>query len=168
MNSSHQQVSKRFGILSQLISDPTNFEPNKNLSCIDLVITEQPNLVLDCGTRVFLDSFCHHEITYCKLNFNIPSPPPFERKIWHYDRANIPLLKRGMFKFPLLQHLNINQDPNWQFKTFTNFFLNIMANFIPNEIKRIIPRDPPWITHPLKSMLNRKNRFFKNMVITWL
>ena len=37
-----------------------------------------------------------------------------------------------------------------------------MANFIPNEIKRIIPRDPPWITKPLKTMLNRKNRFFKN------
>ena len=37
-----------------------------------------------------------------------------------------------------------------------------MANFIPNETKRIIPRDPPWITKPLKTMLNRKNRFFKN------
>ena len=40
-------------------------------------------------------------------------------------------------------------------------FKNIMANFIPNEIKRIIPPDPPWITEPLKTMLNRKNRFFK-------
>ena len=38
----------------------------------------------------------------------------------------------------------------------------MMANFIPNEIKRIIPRGPPWITKPLKTMLNRKNRFFKN------
>ena len=28
-----------------------------------------------------------------------------------------------------------------------------MANFIPNEIKRIVPRDPPWITKPLKTML---------------
>ena len=37
-----------------------------------------------------------------------------------------------------------------------------MANFIPNEIKKIIPRDPPWITKPLKTMLNRMNRFFKN------
>ena len=37
-----------------------------------------------------------------------------------------------------------------------------MANFIPNEIKRIVPRDPPWITKPLKTMLNRKNRLFKN------
>ena len=108
--------------LSQLISDPTNFEPNKNPSCIDLVITDQPNQVLDCGTRASLDSFCHHEITYCKVNFNIPPPPPFERKIWYYVRANIPLHKRSMFKFPCLQHLNINQDPNWPVKTFTNIF----------------------------------------------
>ena len=28
-----------------------------------------------------------------------------------------------------------------------------MANFIPNEIKKIVPRDPPWITKPLKTML---------------
>ena len=77
---------------SQLISEPTNFEPNKNPSCIDLIITDQPNIVLDSGTRASLDSFCHHQITNCKVNFNIPPPPHFERDIWHYDRANIPLL----------------------------------------------------------------------------
>ena len=43
--------------LYQLISEPTNFEPNKNPSCIDLIITDQPNLVLDSGTRDSLDSF---------------------------------------------------------------------------------------------------------------
>ena len=58
--------------------------------------------------------------------------------------------------YPWEQHLSINQDPNWQVKTFTKIFLNIMSNFIPSEIKRIVPRDPPWITKPLKSMLNRK------------
>ena len=40
-------------------------------SCIDLVITDQPNLVLDSGTRASLDSFCHHQITYCTVYFNI-------------------------------------------------------------------------------------------------
>ena len=37
-----------------------------------------------------------------------------------------------------------------------------MVNFIPNETRRIIPRDPPWVTKPLKTMLNRFSRFFKN------
>ena len=62
----------------------------------------------------------------------------------------------------LNQHLNLNTDPNWQVKTFTDIFLNILINFIPNETKRFVPRDPPWITKPLKTLLNKKNRLFKN------
>ena len=34
-----------------------------------------------------------------------------------------------------------------------------MTDFIPNEIKRIVPRDPSWRT---KTMLNRENGLFKN------
>ena len=30
--------------LTQVISEPPNFEPNKNPSCIDFDITDQPNL----------------------------------------------------------------------------------------------------------------------------
>ena len=37
-----------------------------------------------------------------------------------------------------------------------------MSNFIPNVIKRFVPRDPPWITKPIKTLLNKKNRLFKN------
>ena len=58
--------------LSQIISEPTNFEPSKNPSCIDLIITDQPDLIPDSGTRASFDSFCHHQIFYCKVNFRIP------------------------------------------------------------------------------------------------
>ena len=37
-----------------------------------------------------------------------------------------------------------------------------MSNFIPNEVKRFLHRDPPWIDKHLKTMLNRKNRLYKN------
>ena len=50
--------------LSQLISELTNFEPHKNPSCIDLVVTDQPNIILDSGTRVSL-----YQIVHCKVNF---------------------------------------------------------------------------------------------------
>ena len=92
--------------LSQLISEPTNFEPQKNPSCIDLVVTDQPNIILDCGTRTSLDSHCHHQIVHCKVNFRIPPPLPFERKIWHFNRANSAAIKRSMTNFPWRQHLN--------------------------------------------------------------
>ena len=125
--------------LSQIISEPTNFEPNIscNPSCIDLIATDQPNLILDCGTRASLDTYCHHQIFYCRVNFKIPPAPPFERKIWHYNKANTAAIKRSMKNFPWLQYLNTNIDPNWQVKTFTEIFLNIMSNLIPNETKII-------------------------------
>ena len=58
--------------LSQAISEPINFQPNKSPSCIDLVITDQPNLNLDSETRVSLDPYCHHQIIYCQVTFRIP------------------------------------------------------------------------------------------------
>ena len=67
-----------------------------------------------------------------------------------------------MTNFPWLQHLSLNNDPNWQVKTFTDILLNIMTNFVPNETKRFVPRDPPWITRPLRKMLKRKNRLYKS------
>ena len=63
--------------LSQVISEPTNFEPNKKPSCIDLIITDQPNLILDSGTRASLDPLCHHQILYGKVNFRISSTSLF-------------------------------------------------------------------------------------------
>ena len=119
--------------LSQIISQPTNFLPGIKPSCIDLIVTDQPNLVLDSKTRASLDSRCHHQIIYCKVNFKLPPPPPNERLIWHYNRANIAGIPKSMTNFPWLQHLNLNTDINWQFKTFIDIFLNIMINLIPSE-----------------------------------
>ena len=148
--------------LAQVISEPTNFTPGKNPSCIDLIVTDQPNLSLDSGTRPSLDSKCRHQITYCKVNFKIPPPPPIERKMWHYNRANSNAIKKSMVNFPWSQQLNLNTDPNWQVKTFHEIFLNIMTSFIPNEIKKCVPRDPPWINKALKTLLKKKNRLYYN------
>ena len=36
-----------------------------------------------------------------------------------------------------------------------------MHNFIPNEIKTCVPRDPPWINKTLKTLLKKKNRLYE-------
>ena len=148
--------------LTQLINEPTNFEPNKNPSCIDLIFTDQPNTVLNSGTKPSLDKYCHHQLTFCRMNFSIPSPPPFQKKIWKYDRANVQLIKRAISNYPWREHLDSNPNPNWQVTSFTEIILNIMSNFIPNETIKVTPKDPPWITKPLKTMLNKQNRLYKN------
>ena len=39
---------------------------------------------------------------------------------------------------------------------------NIMLNFVPNNIIKVVPGDSPWITRSLKNMLNKQNRLFKD------
>ena len=60
-----------------VISEPTDFEPHKNSSCVDLLVTDHPNSILDSRTRASLDFYCHHQIIHCKVNFRIP-PLPFQ------------------------------------------------------------------------------------------
>ena len=45
--------------LQQLISDSTHLLPNSS-SCIDLIFTDQPNLIVDGGVHLSLHPKCHH------------------------------------------------------------------------------------------------------------
>ena len=73
--------------LQQLISDPTHLLPNSS-SCIDLIFTDQPNLAVNSGVHPSLHVKCHHQIIHCKFNLMIVYPPPYERLVWDYKRAN--------------------------------------------------------------------------------
>ena len=60
---------------SQVISEPTHILKNSS-SCIDLILTDQPNLVINSGIKPSLHENCHHHITYAKFNLQIICPPP--------------------------------------------------------------------------------------------
>ena len=66
--------------LTQLIDQPTNFE-SRGISCVDLIITDQPNLLVDYGIHSSLDNKCHHQIIHGKINISVPAPPPFKRTV---------------------------------------------------------------------------------------
>ena len=66
--------------LHQLMSDPTHILPNSS-SFIDLIFTDQPNLVVDSGVHPSLHPNCHYQITYCKFNLFIEYPPPYEQQV---------------------------------------------------------------------------------------
>ena len=74
----------------QLISELTHLLPQSN-SCVD-----QPNLVVNCGTHASLNSKCYHQITHCKLNLNIEYPPPYERLVWDYRKANAESIQKSV------------------------------------------------------------------------
>ena len=148
---------------SQLIHEPTNFEPNKTPSCIDLIFASQPNLVSESGVQPSLYNTCHHQIIYAKINFQIKLPPPYKRKIWHYKNAEADLIRRSIESFNWENELS-NLDTNDQVMVVTNTISNIFNNFIPNETIKCNYKEPPWMTKDIKCALRRKNRCYRKYI----
>ena len=73
--------------MHQLIDEPTNVR-GEGMSCIDLIITDQPNIFVESGVHPSLDEHCQHQIVYGKLNISIPPPPPYHRTVWEYSMSN--------------------------------------------------------------------------------
>jgi hypothetical protein len=152
--------------LFQLVNEPTHLIGNHS-SCIDLVATDQPNLINECSIHPSLHSTCHHQVNHVVLNINNPLPPPYIRKVWHYDRAETDNVKSAMDLFPWENELRkLENDPNAQVELLTDVILNISSNFIPSDLKRVKPRDPPWITknitHYYRTYKKKYKRFAKN------
>ena len=74
-------LTSQFG-LSQIIKEPTHILENSS-SCIDLIFTTQPNMVLESGVHHSLHQNCHHQIIFAKFNLKVYYPPPYERTIFH-------------------------------------------------------------------------------------
>ena len=74
-----EAITSQFG-LKQLFQEPTHILPNSS-SCIDLVFTSQPNLVMESGVHSSLHENCHHQLVYAKFNLKVWYSPPYEHEI---------------------------------------------------------------------------------------
>ena len=79
-------IANSYG-LNQLIQEPTHIL-NSSSSCIDLIFTSQPNLVMEYGIHSSLHSNCHYQIVFTKFNLSIFYPLPNERTVWNYESKN--------------------------------------------------------------------------------
>ena len=91
------QAATEYGY-NQIISEATNFEPNCEPSCIDLIFTSEPNLVQNSGTFASLFDRCHHQIVFADVNFKVFYPPKYERKIWDYKNADLAKIQESLLK----------------------------------------------------------------------
>ena len=139
--------------LHQLVSEPTHLI-GSSCSCIDLILTGQPNIFIKTGVHQSLHEQCHHQIVYGKLSvFNI-APPPYSRRIWFYNKANTTGIK-SLHLFEWEKRLTDIACPNEQVKFLNKTQLNIYSNFIPNRLKMM---------RPSQKFLRKKNCAYKNFI----
>ena len=107
-----------------------NITSTVSSSCIYLIFASN-STYLTTGIEQSIYHKCHHNIIYGKLNFDIPLPPPYYRKIWDYKKANTEAIKRDISVFLSLT------------------LLNIFNNFISNKISKFSYKKPVWMNKRL-------------------
>ena len=132
----------------QIISEPTHILKNSS-SCIDLIFTDQPNLITDSGTHPSLHPNCHHNITFCKINLKISYAPPYRRLAWDFKRANISSIRKAI-KMVDWQFMFLNKNTHEQVAIFNDILMNTLSHYIPNKYVTIDDRDPSWMTEKTK------------------
>ena len=84
--------------LYQIMNEPTHTLPS-SASCIDLIFTNQPNLVINSGVYPLLHQNCHHQIIFAKINLKVYYPPPYKWVVWDYKKANIDAINLAIKSF---------------------------------------------------------------------
>ena len=150
--------TSQFG-LSQIINEATHILEASS-SCIDLIFTTQPNLMVESGVHSSLHANCHHQLVFAKFSLQIYYPPPYPREIWHYKQANSELIRRAISNFNW-DRAFLNTNVNEKVSIFTSTVMNILSNFIPHETIVCDDKDPPWFNKAIKSLSQEKKDTFK-------
>ena len=147
--------------LKQLVNQPTHITDTSS-SCIDLIVTDQPNLFLECDIHPSLHSNCHHQINFVTLNVQCPPPPPHPRRIWHYGRADLNYINKSICDYDWDSSLDACPNIDMQVELFNSVLNNIFTNFIPFDDIIVKPKDPPWFTKNIKVFYNKYKKTYRN------
>ena len=156
----NESISRQCG-LYQVINEPTHIL-EKSSSCIDLIFPSQPNLITESEVQPSLHSNCYHQIIYAKFNLKVHYPPPYEREVWHYKEADTDLIRQSIEMFNWDRTFK-NSNMKDMVDICTKTILNILSNFIPHQTITIDDKDPPWFNTKIKSLLQGKNKIYKNL-----
>ena len=121
------------------MSQLTHILPN-SLSCIDLIITDQPNLFVDFGVHPSLYPKSHHQIVFGTINLSVPRPPPYKRTVWKHDKAEIGMINSELSSINWSDRFD-ELDVDQAVDSFTKCFMSVITQHIPNREITCCDRD---------------------------
>ena len=129
---SFENITSQFG-LDQIINEPTHILENSSL-CIDQII-------------------------YAKFNLEILYLPPSTREVWYYKDSNVDLIRQSINEFDWNRAF-ANKHVAEKILIFNKTVLNILSNFIPQEVIVCDDKDPSWFNGKIKLLIDEKLRTY--------
>ena len=93
------------------------------------------------------------------LNFNIPSPPKYKRKVWDYQKGDFRNLRGDLSKIKW-NELFANRTVDEMTECFTTTFLYLVGKHVPSKIITVNDKHAPWVTPEVKTAIKRNKRVF--------
>ena len=143
---------------SQLINEPTHIQRNSS-SCIDLIFTDRLNLAVNSGVHASLHPNCHHQVVHASFNLNNSYPPPYQRLIWDYKKADSVKVRKALDLINwerLFDNTNINE----QVSILNETILNVFSNYVPNKYITIDDKDPVLMNETIKLKIKAKDNMY--------
>ena len=148
-----ENLTSLFG-LHQVIKEPTHILDTSS-SCIDLIFTSQPNLIIESRVQSSLLSNCHHQIIFAKFDLEVVYPPPYAREVWQYKDAITKLIRRAITEFNW-DWAFLNTIVNEKVDIFNSTILNILSNIILHKFVVCDDKDPPWFNKEIRALIQKK------------
>ena len=118
-------------------------------------------MVIESGIHSSLHSRFHHQIVFAKFNLKICYPTPYLREISNFKEAKADLIRRALNDFNW-ERAFLDTNVNEKVCIFNKSVLNVLSNFIPHETILCDDKSPWWFNSRIKSLLQVKNKIFKN------
>ena len=117
-------------VYTQLINSATHIIGNSS-SLIDLIFTQQPNLVTFSAIHASPRNNGYHQITLAHINLLIEYSRPSHCLIWNYSNTDILNIRKSINSINW-SHLFSDNHIDIQVSIFQTCVLNVIKNFAPN------------------------------------
>ena len=117
----------------------------------------------ESGVHAFLFPRCNHQIIYAKINLKIYYPPPYEKLVWDYSKANITNIRKSFSQINWVNDfsdLNVNDQVDY----LTKCISIVLTNFVPNKIITCKDKYPPWMTEEVNTLCHNKAKIYEKYI----
>ena len=114
---------------------------------------------MDSGVHSSLHPNCHHQVVHASFNLNISYPPPYQRLIWNYKKADSVKIRKALDLINWERLFN-NKNINEQVSILNETILNVFSNYVPNTYITIDDKDPVWMNETIKLKIKAKDNMY--------
>ena len=131
-------------------------KPTRHSNLLDLMITDSPAFVRDSGVWSPISS-SDHSVFCCDFSFKVSKCKTYKRKIWSYDRTDLPALQESLLNAPWHVGIATSDHIDDLYDYWHKLFVQCIESNIPNKTIIVRPRDKPWVTREIKRLITKRN-----------